>query len=64
VKKSFRLNYISKIYEKPISEIIEEIKRRIDILNYLLNENITDQEEINKYLKKLYVGDNIEIKNV
>jgi len=64
VKKSFRLNYISKIYEKPISEIIEEIKRRIDILNYLLNENITDQEEINRYLKKLYVGDNIEIKNV
>ncbi|BDB97031.1 type II/IV secretion system ATPase subunit [Saccharolobus caldissimus] len=64
VKKSFRLNYISKIYEKPISEIIEEIKRRIDILNYLLNENITDQEEINKYLKKLYIGDNIEIKNI
>ncbi|MEM1599426.1 MAG: type II/IV secretion system ATPase subunit [Sulfolobaceae archaeon] len=62
VNRSYRLKYISKIYEKPIDTIKEEIRRRTELLNNFVKLNLLDQEELIQYLKRFYIGDKIELK--
>ncbi|WP_338599671.1 type II/IV secretion system ATPase subunit [Sulfolobus tengchongensis] len=60
IKRSYRIKYISKVYERPESEIADDIKRRVKILTKLAEDNILDQEDFNLYLNRITVGDKIE----
>ncbi len=62
-KRSYRLKYISKVYEIPSEEIINEISHRAQFINNLVNEEVFDLEELNSSLRKFYIGDKNEIKN-
>ncbi|TRM82854.1 hypothetical protein DJ526_12775 [Sulfolobus sp. A20-N-G8] len=62
-KRSYKLKYISKVYEIHSKEIINEISRRAQFINNLVNEEVFDLEELNSYLRKFYIGDENEIEN-
>lgn len=64
VKKSYRINYISKTYEIPISEITEEISNRVKILDKLVKNEVLDLEDFSIYLKKITQGGQVETKAI
>jgi len=64
VKKSYRINFISKTYEIPISEITEEISNRVKILDKLVNNEVLDLEDFSIYLKKITQGGQVETKAI
>jgi len=54
IKKSYRLKWIAKTYGLSMTELKEEIQRRAEFLNKLVNEKVLDFLDVSSEIRKFY----------